>query len=144
MRREGRRQLHTQGGTRRHLWQPHRSLDLSRKNLEAGVLLAHNAQRRDRTGQKIQSLLGACQDLSSPICAVDVSHKPLDFSTMGARHIGTPTHWNGPMQIYHCGRGLFYQMGRGRTLSNNHRIEGMQLHLVFYNMQVRDPEVPRV
>ena len=45
------------------------------------------------------------------------------------------------MQIYHCGHGLFYQMGRSRTLSNNHRAEGTQLRLVFYNMQVRDPEV---
>ena len=72
------------------MWQPHRSSDLSRKNLEEGVLLAHNAQRRDRTGQKMQSLSRACQDLSSPISA-DVSHKPLAFSAMGARHIGTPT-----------------------------------------------------
>ena len=36
MRRKRRLQLHTQGGTRRHLWQPHRSSDLIRKNLEAG------------------------------------------------------------------------------------------------------------
>ena len=32
-----------------------------------GILLAHNAQRHNRTGQKMQSLSGACQDLSSPI-----------------------------------------------------------------------------
>ena len=86
----------------------------------------------------------ACQEHATPIRATDVSHKPLAFSTMGARHIGTPTHWKGPMQIYHCGRGLFYQMGRSRTLSNNHRTEGTQLRLALYNMQVRDPEVPRV
>ena len=71
-------------------------------------------------------------------------NKPLAFSVMGARHIGTPTHWKGPMQIYRCGHGLFYQIGRGRTLSNNHGTEGTQLRLAFYNMQVQDPEVPRV
>ena len=48
------------------------------------------------------------------------------------------------MQIYHCGRGLFYQRGRSRTLGNNHITEGTQLRLAFYNMQVWDPEVPRV
>ena len=40
---------------------------LAGKTFEAGVLLAHNAQRHNKTGQKMQSLSGACQDLSSPI-----------------------------------------------------------------------------
>ena len=48
------------------MWQPHRSSDLSRKNLEVGVLLAHNAQRCDRTGQKCK----ACQEHAK------ISHLP--------------------------------------------------------------------
>ena len=36
MRREGRRQLHIQGSTRRHFWQSHRSSDLSKKTLRQG------------------------------------------------------------------------------------------------------------
>ena len=73
----------------------------------------------------------ACQEHAK------ISHlpfEPLAFSAMGARHIGTSTHWKGLMQIYHCGRGLFYQVGRDRTLSNNQITEGTQLRLAFYNM----------
>ena len=50
--------------------------------------MAHNAQRRNRTSQKMQSLLGARQNLSPPIRATDVSYKPLAFSTVGVGHLG--------------------------------------------------------
>ena len=85
----------------------------------------------------------ACQEY------VKISHLPSEsltsvtspwpFQQRGLDILGPPTHWKGPMQIYHYGRGLFYQMGRGRTLSNNHRTEGTQLRLAFYNMQVGIP-----
>ena len=39
MRREGRRQLHTQGGARGHVWQPYRSSDLGGENIETRLLL---------------------------------------------------------------------------------------------------------
>ena len=50
---------------------------LAGKALRPGILLAHNAQRRDRTSQEAQSLSGARQNLSPPIRAADFSHKPL-------------------------------------------------------------------
>ena len=109
------------------MWKPHQSSDLGRKNTKAGVLLAHNAQRRDRAGKKMQGLSGACQDISSPISTANDSHKPLAFPTMGARHIGTSTHWNGPVQIYHCVRELFCQMSRSRAFGNDHITEGSAL-----------------
>ena len=82
------------------------------KSLEAGVLLAHNAQRRNRAGQEVQSLSEAHQNLSSPIRATDVNYKPLAFLAMGVGHIETPAHWKGLMQIYCRSSGLFHQMGR--------------------------------
>ena len=57
--------------------------------LEAGVLLAHNAQGRKKISQKMQSLSGARQNLSPLIRATDVSYKPLAFSVVGTGHIGT-------------------------------------------------------
>ena len=53
--------------------------DTGGKILEAGVLLAHNAQRRNRTSQKMQSLSGACQISrlpSEPLTSVTI---PLPF-----------------------------------------------------------------
>ena len=85
------------------------------------VLLAHNAQRLNRTSQKRQSLSGARQNLSPPVRAIDVSYKPLAFSVVGARHIGTSAHWKGPMQIYRRSSGLFHQIGRSRALGHYHR-----------------------
>ena len=92
------------------------------------ALLAHNAQRCNRAGQKVQSLLEARQNLSSPIRATDVSYKPLAFSAMGVGHIGTPAHWKGPMQIYRRSSGLFHKMGKSRALGYYHRTKGTQLH----------------
>ena len=126
------------------MWKSHRSSGIDGKSLEAGVLLAHNAQRRNRAGQKVQSLSGARQNLSSPIRSTDVSYKPLTFSAMGVGHIGTPTHWKGPMQIYRRSSGLFHQMGRSRALGYYHRTKGTQLRLAFHSMQVWYPESPDV
>ena len=83
----------------------------SEKGFKAGILLAHNAQRRDRPSQKMQDLPGTHRNLSPPIRAPDINHKPLAFPTMGFGHIGTSAHWEGSMQIHHrCGI-LLHQMG---------------------------------
>ena len=126
------------------MWKSHRSSGIGGKILEAGVLLAHNAQRRNRTSQKIQSLSGARQNLSPPIRATEVSYKPLAFSAVGAGHIGTSAHFKGLMQIYRRSSGLFHQMGRSRALGYYHRTKGTQLHLVCHNMQVWYPKSPGV
>ena len=78
----------------------HRSSDISRENFKAGILLAHNAQRRDQPSQEMQDFPRARQNLSPPIRAPDVSHKPLAFPTVGFGHIGTFGHWEGSMQIH--------------------------------------------
>ena len=118
----------------------HRSSSVGRESLKVGILLAHNAQRRDRTSQKMQSLPRARQNLSPLVRATDVSHKPLAFSVVGVGHFGTSTHWKGPVQIYHRGSGLFYQMGRSRTFDYYHRTEDTQLRLAFHNMPVWYPK----
>ena len=141
---KGRRQLRAKGSTRRRMWKSHRSSGIGWKSLEAGVLLAHNAQRRNRAGQKVQSLLEACQNLSSPFRATDVSYKPLAFSAIGVGHIGTPAYWKGPMQIYRRSSGLFHQMGRSRALGYYHRTKDTQLRLAFHSMEVWYPESPGV
>ena len=48
----------------------------------------------------MKSLSGACQNLSPPIRATDFSYKPMTFSTVGARHIGTSAPWKGPLQVF--------------------------------------------
>ena len=67
---------------------PHLSSGISGKGLKAGILLAHDTQRRNRPGQEMQDLPGARQDLTPPIGALDVSHKPLTFPTMGLDILG--------------------------------------------------------
>ena len=126
------------------MWKSHRSSGTDGKSLEAGVLLAHNAQRRNRISQKMQSLLGAHQNLSPPIRATNISYKPLAFLAVGAGHIGTSAHWKGPMQIYRRSSGLFHQIGRSRALGYYHRIKGTQLRLACHNMQVWYLESPGV
>ena len=126
------------------MWKSHRGSGTGGKSLKARVLLAHNAHRLNITSQKMQSLSGACQNLSPPIRATDVGYKPLAFSAVGARHIGTSTHWKGPMQIYRCSSGLFHQMGKIRALGYYHRTKGTQLCLACHNMQGWYPESPGV
>ena len=73
------------------------SSGISREDLKAGILLAHNTQRRDRPSQKMQDLPGACQDLTPPIRALDINYKPLAFPIVGFGHTGTSAPWEGPM-----------------------------------------------
>ena len=75
----------------------YRSSSIGRKGLETGILLAYNTQRRNRPSQEMQDLPGARQDLTPPIRALDVNHKPLTFPTMGFGHTGTSAPWEGPM-----------------------------------------------
>ena len=86
----------------------YRSSGISREGLKEGILLAHDTQRCDRPSQEMQDLLGACQDLTPPIRALDINHKPLAFPTMGFGHTGTSAHWEGPMQIHHRRSGLLH------------------------------------
>ena len=113
-----------------------RSSGVGRKSLKTRILLAHNAQRRDRTSQEMKNLSGAHQNLSPPVRAIDVSHEPMALSVVRVGHIGTSAHWNGPVQIYHRSSGLFHQMGRSRTFGYYHRTEDTQLRLAFHNLQV--------
>ena len=99
------------------MWKSHRNSGIGGKSLEARVLLAHNAQRHNRAGQKVHSLSRACQNLLSPIRATDVSYKPLAFSSMGVGHIGTPAHWKGLMQIYRHSSGYFTKWAEAETLA---------------------------
>ena len=70
----------------------HWSSVIGRKSLKIGILLAHNAQRRDRTSKEMQNLSGARQNISPPIRTIDVSHKHLALSVVGIGHIGTSAH----------------------------------------------------
>ena len=118
----------------------HQSSGVGWESLKTGILLAHNAQRRDKTSQEMQNLSGARQNLSPLVQAFDVSHKPLALSVVGVGHIGTFAHWSGLVQIYHRGSGLFHQIGRSRTFGYYHRTEDTQLRLEFHNLQVWYPE----
>ena len=120
------------------------SSDVGGKSLKTGILLAHNAQRHDRTSQEVKSLSGARQNFSPPIRAADFSYKPLAFLAVGARHIGTSAHWKGPVKIYHRSSGLFHQMGRSRTFGYYQRTEDTQLRLALHNLQVWYPKSPGV
>ena len=122
----------------------HRGSDVGRKSLKTGILLAHDAQKGDRASQEVQNLSGARQNLSPPIRAADFSYKPLTFSAVGARHIGTSAHWKGPVQIYHRSSRLFHQMGRSQTVGYFHRTEDTQLRLALHNLQVWYPKSPGV
>ena len=118
----------------------HRSSGIGRESFKAGILLAHNAQRRDILSQEMQNFPRARQSLLPPIRANDISHKPLAFPTVGIGHIRTSTHWKGPMQVHHRSSGLFHQMGRSRTSSHYHRTENTQLRLAVHNLQVWYPK----
>ena len=122
------------------MWKSHRRSGTGGKSLKPRVLLAHNAQRRNITSQKMQSLSGARQNLIPPIRATDVTYKPMAFLVVGVGHIGTSAHWKGPMQIYRRSIGLFHQMGKSQSLGYYHRTKGTQLRLACHNMQVWYPE----
>ena len=114
----------------------YRSSNISRKSLEAGILLAYNTQRCDRPSQEMQNLSGARQDIAPPVRALNVDHKPLSLPTMGFGHIGTPAHWQGSVQIHNRRNRLLHQVGRGRTLSHNYRAEDTQFCVTSHHMQV--------
>ena len=118
----------------------YRSSSISREGLKAGILLAHNTQRCERPSQEMQDLSRACQDLTPPIRALDINHKPLAFLTMRFAHTGTSAHWEGPMQIHHRRSGLLHQVGRSRTFGHNHRTEDMQFCVANHHMQVWYPK----
>ena len=114
----------------------YRSSNISRKSLEAGILLAYNAQRCDRPSQEMQNLPGACQNIAPPVRAFNVDHKSLALPTVGFGHIGTSAHWQGSMQIHNRRSRLLHQVGRGRALSHNYRAEDTQLCVASHHMQV--------
>ena len=76
-----------------YMRKPHQSSSISGEGLKAGILLAHDTQRCDRPSQEVQDLSRACQDLTPPVRALDINHKPLAFPTMGFGHTGPPAHW---------------------------------------------------
>ena len=114
----------------------YRSSNISRKSLEAGILLAYNAQRRDRPSQEMQDLLGARQNIAPPVKALNVDHKPLALSIVGFGHIGTSAYWQGSVQIHNRRSRLLHQVGRGRAFSHNYRAEDTQLCVASHHMQV--------
>ena len=71
------------------MWKSYWSSSIGRKGFEIRILLAYNTQRCNRSSQEMQDLPGARQDLTPPIRALDVNHKPLAFPTMGFGHTGT-------------------------------------------------------
>ena len=99
------------------MWKPHRSSSISRESFKAEILLAHNAQRRDRPSQEMKNLPGARQSLSPPIRAIDVDHKPLTFPAVGVGHIGTSAYQKEPVQLHHRSRGLFYKWAEAEPLA---------------------------
>ena len=85
-------QICTKRGTRGHMRESYRNSGVSRKSLEAGILLAYHAQGCNRPSQEMQDLSGARQDLTPPVRTYNIDHKSLAFPTMGFGHIGTPGH----------------------------------------------------
>ena len=114
----------------------YRSSNISRKSLEAGVLLAYDTQRRDQPSQEMQNLSGARQDIAPPVRTLNVDHKPLALPTVRFGHIGTSAHWQGSVQIHNHRSRLLHQVGRGRALSHNYRAEDTQLCVASHHMQV--------
>ena len=70
---------------------------------------------------------------SEPLTSIT---SPLAFPAVGVGHIGTSTHWQGPMQIHNRRSRLLHQVGRGRALSHDYRTEDTQLCVASYHMQV--------
>ena len=118
------------------MWEPYRSLNVSRKSFEAGILLAYNTQRCDRPSQEMQNLPGARQNIVPPVRAPNINHQSLTLPAVRVGHIGTSAHWQGPMQIHNRHSRLLHQVGRGRALSHNYKTEYTQLCVASYHMQV--------
>ena len=116
--------------------EPYRSSNVSRKSFEVGILLAYNTQKCDQPSQEMQNLPGAHQNITPPVRAPNINHQSLALPAVGAGHIGTSAHWQGPMQIHNRRSRLLHQVGRGRALSHNYRTEDTQLCVTSYHMQV--------
>ena len=123
MHRRRRHRVCAKRSTRGHMRESYRSSNISRKSLEAGILLAYNSQRCDRPSQEMQNLSGARQDIAPPVRALNVDHKPLALPIVGFGHIGTTAHWQGSGQIHNRRSRLLHQVGRGRALSHNYKAE---------------------
>ena len=121
---------------RGHIRESYRSSNISRKSLEAGILLAYNAQRCERPSQEMQNLPGARKNIAPLVRAFNVDHKPLALPTVGFGHIGTSAHRQGSVQIHNRRSRLLHQVGRGRALSHNYRAEDTQLCVASHHMQV--------
>ena len=83
------------------------------KNLRQGYYWPTMLKDATELVKKMKDLLRACLGLLPPLQAADLNHKPLAFSTVGARHIGAPTYWERPVQVYCCRSGLLHYVGRG-------------------------------
>ena len=66
----------------------YRSSSISRKNLEAGILLAYNTQRSNQPSQEMQNLPGARQDLMPPIRTLNIITSPWPFQQWGLDILG--------------------------------------------------------
>ena len=134
MHRRRRHRVCAKRSTRGHMQESYRSSNISRKSLEAGILLAYNTQRCDRPSQEMQNLSGARQDIAPPVRALNVDHKPLALPIVGFGHIGTPAHWQGSVQIHNHRSRSLHQVGRGRALSHNYRAEDTQFCVASHHM----------
>ena len=137
MHRRRRHRVCAKRSTRGHMRESYRSSNVSRKSLEARILLANNTQRCDRPSQEMQNLSGARQDITPPVRALNMNHQPLAFPAVGFGHIGISAHWQRPVQIHNRRSRLLHQMGRGRALSHNYKTEDTQLCVANHHMQVR-------
>ena len=114
----------------------YRSSNVSRKSFEAGILLAHNAQGRDRPSQEMQNMPRTRQSITPPVRAPNISHQPLALPAMGIGHSGTPAHRQGPMQVHNRRSRLLHQMGRGRSLIHHYETKDTQFCMAGHHMQV--------
>ena len=93
---------------------------LAAKTLRYGYYWSTILKDATELVKKMQDLSRACSNPSPPFRAADLNHKPLALPTVGARLIGTPTRWEGSMQVHRGRSGLLHQVGRGRAISNDH------------------------
>ena len=84
------------------------------------------------------------QNITPPIRAPNIDHQPLALPAVGPGHIGTSSHWQGPMQIHNYRSGLFHQVGRSRTFSHNYRAKNTQFRMASHYMQVWHPKSPDI
>ena len=133
MHRRRRHRVCAKRGTRGYMRESYLSSGISRKSLKARILLAYHTQGCNQPSQKMQDLLGALQDLTPPVKALNIDHKSLAFPTMRLGHIGTPAHWLS-VQIHNRRSGLLHQVDRSRAFSYNYRAEDTQFCVASHHM----------